>query len=392
MTTADVVVIGGGVNGTSTAYHLAALGARNVLLLERARLASGASGKSAAQVRMHYTNVHEAKLAFESLKIFANWGDIVGGDCGFRAVGYVQIAPPGMEARMATNVLQQQHMGIDTRPVSPEELHELQPELRVDDVPVAVWEANSGYADPLATTWAFAAAAERLGARIRTGCEVASIVTHGDCVVGVQTSDGLISTQNVVLCPGAYANRLIEPLGLDYGLQTHRVQAAVFRWPPGFAGHAVCIDPANYIWFRPSGNGATICGLETTFTTTPPEEHREGVDQGFVERARRQLGLRVPALNDAIMRGGWAGLCMMSPDERAIIDQIPSVPGLFVMLGDSDSSFKTAPAIGKCLAEWIVEGASKTVDLYPWRSTRFAEGKPWVDENNYAEARIAGVG
>ncbi|RIK46534.1 MAG: hypothetical protein DCC58_02845 [Chloroflexi bacterium] len=392
MTTADIVIVGGGVTGTSTAFHLASLGARNVLLLERGQLAGGASGKSAAQVRMHYTNVHEAKLAFESLKIFQNWGEIVGGDCGFRPVGYVQIAPTGMADRMAIHVQQQQLIGIDTRLVGPDELRELQPEMRVDDVPAAAWEASSGYADPLATTWGFAAAAQRLGVRVRLNTEVLRVLVERERVVGVETAAGVITCQSVVLCPGAYANRLIGPLGLDYGLQTHRVQAVVFRWPPGFAGHAVCIDPANYIWFRPSGDGGTICGLETTFTTTPPEEHREGVDQGFVERARRQLAARLPTMDSAVMRGGWAGLCMMSPDERAIIDQPPSVAGLYLMLGDSDSSFKTAPAIGKCLAEWILEGAARTVDLYPWRSTRFAEGKPWHDELNYAEARIAGVG
>jgi len=392
METADVVVVGGGVTGTSTAFHLASLGVRDVLLLERGRLASGASGKSAAQVRMHYTNVHETRLALESLRIFQNWSEIVGGDCGFVPAGFVMIAPPGMAERMTNNVAMQRQMGVDTRLVTGDELRELQPEMRVDDVPAAAWEASSGYADPLATTWGFAAAAERLGARVRVGREVTRVLLDGEAIAGVETTTGRVSTRTVVLCPGSYANRLLAPLGLDFGLQTHRVQAAVFRWPPGFRGHAVCIDPANFIWFRPSGDGGTIAGLETSFSATPPEEHREGVDQDFVDRCRKQLAARVPALAGAIMRGGWAGLCMMSPDERAIIDQVPDVPGLYVMLGDSDSSFKTAPAIGKCLAEWIVDGAPRTATLHPWRSSRFAEGKPWVDEYNYAETRIAGVG
>lgn len=88
------------------------------------------------------------------------------------------------------------------------------------------------------------------------------------------------------------------------------------------------------------------------------------------------------------MRGGWAGLIMMSPDGRPIIDQIPSVPGLYGMLGDSGTSFKTAPAIGRCLAEWIVYGKPRTVDLTPFRSTRFAEGQPWHDEDNYGTERL----
>jgi sarcosine oxidase subunit beta len=88
------------------------------------------------------------------------------------------------------------------------------------------------------------------------------------------------------------------------------------------------------------------------------------------------------------MRGGWAGMIMMSPDGRPIIDQIPSIPGLYVMLGDSGTSFKTSPAIGKCLAEWILEGKPRTVDLTPFRAARFAEGRPWVDDDNYGRERL----
>lgn len=87
------------------------------------------------------------------------------------------------------------------------------------------------------------------------------------------------------------------------------------------------------------------------------------------------------------MRGGWAGMIAMSPDGRPIIDHIPSVDGLYAMLGDSGTSFKTSPAIGRCLAEWIVEGRPRTVDLTPFRSTRFAEGRPWADEHHYGRER-----
>jgi sarcosine oxidase subunit beta len=120
-----------------------------------------------------------------------------------------------------------------------------------------------------------------------------------------------------------------------------------------------------------------------------PEKFDEGVDQSFVALAREKLAARFPLFAQASMRGGWAGMIMMSEDGRPVIDQIPSVSGLWVMLGDSGTSFKTSPAIGQCLAEWIAYGAPRTVDLRPFRSTRFAEGKPWVDPDGYGFERLS---
>src|SRR5205809_954632 len=291
MASADVVIVGGGANGTSTAFHLTRLGARNVLLLERRWLGAGATGKSGALVRMHYTNEHESRLALESLKVFQNFDAEVGGDCGFEPVGFVQLVGRGYEDHLRRNVAMQQRIGIKTELVSPEDLPRLLPGASTDDVGGAAWEPESGFADPNATAFAFAAAAIRGGARIETARDVTRVVVEHGRVVGVETREG----------------RVAAP---------------------------------------------------------------------------------VPAFARATMRGGWAGMIMMTPDGRPIIDRIPSIDGLYVMLGDSGTSFKTSPAIGRCLAEWIVEGRPRTADLTPFRSTRFAEGKPWVDEDNYGRERL----
>src|SRR6266851_5299070 len=145
MTSADIVIVGGGVVGASTAFHLAVLGVRNVVLLERQQLAAGASGKSGALVRMHYTNEAESRLAFESLKVFRDFRNIVGGDCGFEPIGFVQIVPPGYEAVLARNVARQQRLGIATQVVTRDRLGDLLPGSRVDDVGAAAWEPESGF-------------------------------------------------------------------------------------------------------------------------------------------------------------------------------------------------------------------------------------------------------
>jgi len=390
--TADVVVIGGGVNGASTAFQLAKRGAGRVVLLERGLLAAGASGKSGALVRCHYANPHEAHLTFASLRIFTRWADEVGhGDPGFEAPGFVQVVRPEDEAKLRANVAAQQALGIETHLVDAADLRQIEPLLRTDDLTYAAYEPGSGFADPNATVHGFAAAAAAHGAAILTETEATAIRRERGGVAAVETTRGPISTRAVVLAGGAYADRLLRPLGLDLGLTPKRAQVVVFRWPADVdhgRRHAVVIDAVEHTWLRPEGAFGTLIGLETPPTPVDPDAYGEGVDADYVARARAKLAARLPAVARGPMRGGWAGVYTGSPDNHPIIDQPPSVPGLWVMAGDSGTSFKTAPAIGVCLAEWVLDGAPKLADLTPFRSTRVAEGQPWLDPHAYGDDRV----
>ncbi|CAN5715375.1 FAD-binding oxidoreductase [soil metagenome] len=384
MSTADVVVIGGGVNGVSTAFNLAKLGAGKIVLVERGQLGSGASGKSGALVRMHYTNPYESKLAYESLKIFQDWADEVGGDCGWQQPGFVEVVAPGYEDELAANVRDQREIGINTRVVSTEDLQELFPEMHVDDVGAAAYEPESGWADPNATTFAFAEAAVGLGVEIKTHCEVLSIVIQDGKVTGVQTTDGRIDSDTIVVAPGIGGGQLLGPLGLDPGLYPQRTKVALFRRPFGFrGGQPVVIDAINDAWMRPDSGGLTLIGAESGSLHGETESFDQTIDNAYIEVARQSLSNRFPIFRDSVMRGGWAGLYSMSPDHRPIIDQPESVEGLYIMVGDSGSSFKTAPAIGKCLAEWIVHGEPQTADLSPFNLARFDSDNPWLADSNY---------
>ncbi len=385
--TAEVVVIGGGVSGASTAFQLAKRGLRDVVLLERRRLGAGATGKSGALVRAHYANVPESRLTLESLRLFRAWDEEVGaGSCGFEATGFVQVVGPEDEAKLRANVAAQQAIGIETSVVSAAELREIEPLMRTDDLTYAAFEPNSGYADPNGTVYGFAAAAAARGATICTDTEATAILVSGDRVVGVETSAGRIATGTVVLAGGAWSDRLLLPLGLDFGLTPERAQVVIFRWPPEIdqrRRHRVVIDATRSSWFRPEGINSTLIGVELGDRRTEPDGFQETPDTDQIDGARTALAARFPAFAGATMRGGWAGMIMISPDSHPIIDQVPGIPGLFVMTGDSGTSFKTSPAIGICLAEWITEGAPKLVDLAPFRSTRFSEGRPWQDEHSY---------
>ncbi len=387
--TADVVVVGGGANGTSTAFHLAKLGVKNVVLLERRQIAAGATGKSGSLVRMHYTNDVESRLAFESLKVFQDFKNVVGGDCGWSPVGFVQLVKHEHRDALHRNIARQQKLGIDTRVIDDKALRELLPGVVIDDVGAAAYEKSSGFADPNATAFGFAAAAQRMGVSVETGVRVTRVLVENGRVAGVETDRERIMAPTVVLVPGAWANPLLQPLGLSLPLTPFRIQISIFRWPPAWTQrHPVVIDAIHHSWMRPEGVNATLIGVELGRGGADPETYDEGVDPQFVQDARHTLASRLPAFADATMRGGWAGMIMMSDDGRPIIDQFPSVPGLFGMLGDSGTSFKTSPAIGRCLAEWIAHGKPKLVDLTPFRASRFAEGKPWVDEDHYGRERL----
>ena len=392
---AGAVVIGGGVNGLSTAFQLAKRGLRDVVVVERKHLAAGATGKSGALVRCHYANVPEAQLTNESIKIFRNWDDEVGhGSSGFDPVGFVQVVAPGEEANLRANVADQRAIGVETSLVSAAELREIEPLLNTDDLAYAAWEPNSGYADPNATAYAYAAAATAHGATILTDTPALQVLTEGDRVSGVETANGTISTRVAVVAAGSWADRLLLPLDLDWGLVPVRPQVAIFRWPAEIEGrkrHPVVIDAINHSWLRPEGVSSTLIGAERDVVGVNPDTFDETLDERVVDLSRKALAARFPVFANATMRGGWAGTFMRSQDGHPIIDQVPSIPGLWVMAGDSGTSFKTAPAIGICLAQWILDGRSELVDMTPFRSTRFAEGAPWLDAHSYGDDRTLTV-
>ncbi len=383
-TTADVVIIGAGVNGLSAAFRLAQGGAGKIVVVERTHVAGGASGKSGALVRMHYTNAPETELAVKSLGVFQNWGEIVGGDCGWNPTGFLRIARPEHEAALRANVAVQQGLGVNTRVVSAAEVAELAPMVRADDFDVAAWEPDSGYADPVATTYGFARRAAELGVEIRTNSPVAAITTEGGRVIGVELAGGeRIAAPAVLLTGGAWANDLLAPLGLDFGLVPQRVQVAVFHWSPELTGHPVVIDSFHSSWLRQEGSVGTLIGVELGTRGTDPHAFSEAVDAEQIERCRRALTARIPAMDGTPMRGAWAGLIMMSPDGRPILDHLPEYEGLFCVVGDSGTSFKTAPAIGQAMAEWIISGEPQLLDLAPFAAARFTDGRAWPHEHRY---------
>lgn len=392
MDTADVIIVGAGVNGTSTAFHLAKAGVKRVVVCERRFLGAGATGKSGALVRTNYANEPETRLALESLKYFKHWKDLVGGECGYQPRGLLCFIDPAYQQQLEANVALHKALGVTTQILTPQEAQALDPSLSVADVSQVVYEQESGFADPNATTYAFAHAASQLGVEFRLETEVSRLLVDGaedgQRVIGVETTKGMIQAPVVVVVAGAWANHLFAPLDINLGLIPKRGRVTVFRWAyQRSAQHLTYLDRINHMWARPIDGNCTLVGVDRDpLPPGNPDDYAEGVEQACIDLCREYLARRFPVMRQAALRGSWACMMMFSPDSHAIIGAMPAYAGLYCMAGDSGTSFKTGPAIGKCLAELITEGRATTVDLTPFRATRFAEGQPWRDEFSYGRA------
>ncbi|MEA2593766.1 MAG: hypothetical protein QOF01_235 [Thermomicrobiales bacterium] len=375
--------------GASIAWHLARRGAGRVSLMERATVASGASGKTGALLRRHYSNKPEALLAHLSFRVFENWPEVVGGDCGHVPTGIVVTVDtgPGCEGnleRLHRNVELQNSLGIDSRVVTPAELKELQPFTRVDDIAAAAYEPTSGYVDAIAATRSMAAAAMRAGAVIHEGCRVDGIAVDGGRIAGVHTADGFVPAGTVVCAAGPWSTALLASAGIAVPIETLRVQIAIVHRPLELEEpHFVYIDTAAGMFCRPWGPGRTLIGVGggDQHDAVDPERYDERNDESYPALAIATAARRIPAMAKAAYLHGHAGLYDMTPDAHPIIGET-GVDGLYVAAGFSGAGFKKGPAVGQCLSELIYDGRATTVDLEPFRLSRFETDdwrKPWSD-------------
>ena len=384
---ADAIVIGGGIVGASAAYHLAELGMRSTVLLERRFLGAGATGKSGALVRMHYDNLPEARLAHSSMSLWQAWSDVIGGPSPFEACGAIRLVGPGNAERLRKNVEQLQSIGVNTHVISLDELSQLAPQIRTEGLALAAYEPTSGCADPIAAVHGFAGKAQTLGAVIRTGTAVQRILERDGKVEGVETDQGRILSSRVILAVGPWSSPFLASLGVEIPLLGVRVQLALFRVPPELENRRlVVLDGPIDQWMRPMPGPYLMTGSGARFEFfASPDDYNESANADYPDVARGGVVERVPALAAAVSMGGWAGVVASSPDGKPIIDSAPEMDGLFFAAADSGTSFKTAPAVGRGLAEWAFHGQPRTVDLHPFRARRFDDGEPVVGPFEYDE-------
>ncbi len=370
--TADVVIIGGGVMGCSMLYYLARRGTR-ALLLEREVLGAGSTGRSQAICRMHYSNPVTATLAWDSLQVYANFDDRVGGDAGFVKTGYLVVVEAIDRPSLELNLAMQQELGISAGLVTAAELRELAPMLETYEGEGLAWEPESGYANPYLVTTAYAARARELGAAIALRVAATGIEISGGRVQAVVTEQGRVETPVAVVAAGPWANRLMAGTGVDLPLRPVRHQVALATRPADrLPEHPIVGDIAQSFSFRPESPTLTMVGFGEDEVEL--DNYNEGIDPPEAANALARLARRMPGMSESYFRGGWSGLFTTTPDWHPILDRAPGVEGLFCAVGFSGHGFKLAPAIGQAMAELILEGRAASVDLTPLRFSRFAEG------------------
>jgi len=382
--TADVVVVGAGVQGASLAYQLAARGA-DVVVVERSTVAAGATGRSSGFVRMHYDLLAEAQLAWASYPWFRDWAERVGGDCGFTRTGFLWIESGAAAERLRANVAAQRAVGIDTSMVGAEEIRRLAPALAVDDDEIAAHEPGSGYADPTATATGFLRGARERGARVVSGAEVTAIAVDGGRVRSVTTTRGVIDTPVAVNAAGAWARRVASLVGLDIPVDVWRHDTAYLGAPPSMAfPFPVVIDSAASMYLRPEGQDLVLVGLEDhNELGGSPDRETASVAPDFRDRVVERIVRRVPLLAEGTFRSSHSGQDGITPDQHPILGQAGPA-GFYLDCGHSGTGFKTAPAVGIAMAELILEGSATSVDIAPFRLERFARGQLLTGEHPYA--------
>lgn len=375
--TADVLIVGAGIHGCSLAFHLLRQGARRVLAIDKQYLGAAATGKSSSLVRMHYTDDPEARLAVRSYHYFRNWAEVVGGDCGFTQTGFLRLVKPVDYPHLRKNVERLQCLGVNTRVVTRDEIAEIQPGLNTADVEIAAYEPESGYAEATLCAVEFMNTARAAGAELLSETRATEVRVAGGRVVGVETNRGEIAASTVVLVASVWTRELLQPLGVELPLYPVRHQVAFLLRPPALArGHVMAIDGTLDMYFRPHGPALTLVGAREGQVIDDPDHYDEGVSEDFLLTVAEKLSHRFPPFAEAGFQRGIAGFYDMTPDSKPLLGAVPGYEGLYVEAGFSGTGFKIAPAVGEAVAELILTGRAQTVDLTPFRLTRFAEGQP----------------
>jgi glycine/D-amino acid oxidase-like deaminating enzyme len=359
------IVVGGGIIGATTTWELARAG-EDVLLLEAGRIASGSTGASAAIVRTHYSNPEVVRMAVRSREAFARAPELLGCEPFFDRRGWLFLVDEADAPLARENRRMQLAEGAPSDEVDPADLLD---GVSTEGVAYALYEPDSGFADPVAATRAYVDAARREGARVREGV-VVDAVEPGR---GVRADGGLLEADTVVLAAGPWTSKLTAPLGLELPLETPREQEVVFE---GAVEHAVS-SQVDRIYLRPDGAGRVLVGrgYPKTYEPVDPDGYDGSVDAGFEADVAERVARRLPRLAGARAVDGRTGLYDVTPDWHPILGGADGYEGLHLATGGSGHCFKLAPAIGELVAGGILGRPVDYADLRSFSLSRFAEGR-----------------
>ena len=369
--TADIVIIGAGIVGCSIAYHLAAQGASAVVVVEKDLICSGATGKSAGGIRQQFATELNVRLSLESLQMFHRMRDELGINPDFRAVGYLFMATTEKELDVFRSQAEfQRRFRIPVQIVSPDDIRRMVPYVRLDDIIGGAYCPADGYAAPYEVTMGYASAARRRGVKMHEQRIVTGILRASGQVAGLETSRGPIHTRIVVNAAGPEGGLVGGLAGVNIPVKPYRRQIFTTGPLPEFTREPpLTIDYHRNWYFRGEMGGCLFSGPkdeQSTFNTNVDWEH-------LAESVATAVA-RVPVLEQAEIKRGWAGSYDISPDNNAILGAVSELPGFYVATGHSGHGFMHGPATGKLMAELILTGKT-SIDISTLSLDRFRTGK-----------------
>ncbi|MEO8433999.1 MAG: FAD-dependent oxidoreductase [Pyrinomonadaceae bacterium] len=395
--TADVVIIGSGIVGSSVAYHLAEAGCTNVLVIEReAHQGKGSTGKSMGGVRAQFSTPVNIRMSRYSIDFFSRFDEVIGHPADYRPHGYLFCATNERHlAYLKSNCERQASLGVNNvELISRQDIAQFVPQLRVDDIIGGTFCPTDGFVDPHSVMMGFMLKARERGVRLWldtqvTGIEVepGSIGSAGvrlavpdqaqfeRSIAGVMTTRGIVSTRIVVNAAGPWAAQVAQMAGIDLPVEPLRRQLVPTEPFDGLPQRfPMIIDLSTGFHFRREGKGILLAWND-------PEEtpgFKTEFDPGFVEKILTRAANRVPCLDDAEVnpRRGWAGLYEMTPDHHAIIGPATGLQGLYFVNGFSGHGVMHSPASGRIAADLILRGQSDLIEASQLSVERFAEGRP----------------
>ena len=364
---ASVVIVGGGVIGTSIAFHLAEAGV-DVVLLEREQLGSGSTCRAAGGVRAQFSDALNIEIAQRSLRAFRDFARRPGWEIDFKQVGYLFVLSSEADvAEFERNVRLQNDYGVPSRILSPAQARELCPLLAGDDILAAAFSPEDGHLTPEAVVQGYAYGARALGAHIRVGCEVLEIGSSGGEITEVITTHGAIRTGTVVCAAGAWSRSCGEMVGVELPVTPLRRQVLFTEPISDLSPHLpMTIDFASSFYFHREGPGVLL-GM------SDPDEKPGFVTEtsdDWIPRLIEIASRRAPCIADAGIRGGWAGLYEMTPDHNAIIGEAAGVSRFLYATGFSGHGFLQGPAVGEVVRDLVLE-RPPPVDVGPLGVERF---------------------
>lgn len=368
---AECIIIGGGVVGCSLAYHLTERGIRP-LLLERGELGAGSTARCAGGVRQQFSTEVNVRVGMLSRRLLERFPEEIGVTADYRPIGYMFLAGSDAEAaQFERNVAMQRGCGLDdVRMLSREDIAELVPGLRTDDLVAASFCPSDGLAGPNEVTGGYATAARRGGAVLVEGTAVQAVLHSGGRVTAVQAGGQRIATERVVNCAGPYAGLVGELAGVDVPVKPYRRHIFTTERFSMSPSPPMTVDFATSFYLHPEGDGLLL-GMSDP---DEPSSFDQSVAWDFLEHLVEHAIHRMPSLEQATIRTGWAGLYEVSPDHQAIVGESPDLAGLWLCCGFSGHGFMQAPGIGRLLADVMV-GHIPEIDMAAFSPSRFAEGR-----------------